>query len=83
MRLKLKNTLTSAIWDLKTNYGNGEYIDIRDVTGMKAESPDIQNEGSGTTMFTFPVGEDFSFTYSDGHTFGYNTNAKVIDKFYD
>lgn len=68
-------------WDLKTNYGNDNDIDIRDTLGMKIGSLDIQDEGSGTTMFSFPVGEDFSFTYSDGHTVGFNKNAKVIDEF--
>ncbi len=75
------NVKTVLEWDLKTNYGNDNDIDIRDTLGMKIGSLDIQDEGSGTTMFSFPVGEDFSFTYSDGHTVGFNNNAKVIEKF--
>ncbi|WP_407411043.1 hypothetical protein [Methanobrevibacter sp.] len=75
------NVKTVLDWDLKTNYGNGNDINIRDTLGMKIGSLDIQDEGNGTTMFSFPVGEDFSFTYTDGHTVGFNKNAKVIDEF--
>ena len=66
-------------WDLKTNYMNDD-IDIRNSLGMKIGSIEVLDEGSGTTMFSFPLGEDVSFTYSDGHTVGFNTNAKIIDE---
>lgn len=65
-------------WDLSTNYMDDE-IDVRDTLGMKIASIEVLDEGSGTTMFNFPLGEDVSFTYSDGHTVGFNTNANVID----
>lgn len=58
-------------------------LDIRDALGMKIGSIEVLSEGSGTTMFSFPLGEDVSFTYSNGHTVGFNTNAKVIDEIDD
>lgn len=67
-------------YEVEKYLGDGKSVDINNIFGSKVGSISVEDNGE---LFTFPVENEFYFTYTDGHKVGLDDNAKEVDKIFD